>query len=177
MGRPKKNKDSSSEVKKEKTAKTTTAKTIGPYDIIKLMFTDIEGFNKLSNNMLERNAFIINRVFSIQFPGQAQYFNNTNIRTADVVKAWRLFAVKTLGFGKVPSFVYTKGSGKSVESKNKNEGITKELKESYCKHYQLTLKDYADTLEFFYDDLISDIKKYEHIISPKEQANAIQKEK
>ena len=45
--------------------KVKTPKAIGPYDIIKLMFTDLQGFDKLSNTMLERNAVMINRIFAI----------------------------------------------------------------------------------------------------------------
>ena len=122
--------------------KVKTPKAIGPYDIIKLMFTDLQGFDKLSNTMLERNAFMINRIFAIQFPAQAQCFNNSKINSADVVRSWRLFAVKTLGFGKVPGFVYTKGAKKSSELKEKvdNKFNNKQGKCGY--QYKFTLKPF-----------------------------------
>lgn len=168
MARPKKEKTVATANKEEK---LKAPKAIGPYDIIKLMFTDINGFDKLSNNILDRNAFMINRVFSIQFPQQAQCFNNTGINNADVVKSWRLFAVKTLGFGKVPGFVYTKGAGRTSEMKAK-DNITKDIKELYCKHYQISLTDFEDTLELYHDELIQDIQIFSENIK---QINAIQK--
>lgn len=157
--------------------KVKAPKAIGPYDIIKLMFTDIQGFDKLSNTMLERNAFMINRVFAIQFPAQAQCFNNSNINSADVVRSWRLFAVKTLGFGKVPNFVYTKGAKRTItETKEASDNITKDLRESYCRHYQLSLKDFNDLLSMSHDELIADVRKFEKINSVSEQAKAFSKE-
>ena len=156
--------------------KVKTPKAIGPYDIIKMMFTDLQGFDKLSNTMLERNAFMINRIFAIQFPAQAQCFNNSKINSADVVRSWRLFAVKTLGFGKVPGFVYTKGARKSSELKEKVDNIAKDLKEAYCKHYQISLRDFNDLLAMTHDELIADVNRFEKINSISEQNKMFSKE-
>lgn len=156
--------------KKETTSETKievikTPKQVGPYDIIKLMFTDIKGFDNLSKIMLERNAFMINRVFSIQFPEQAQCFNKTTTSLSDLVKMWRLFAVKALGFGKVPSFVYTKGAKQSNVIKEKENNISKEIKDAYCLHYGLSLKDFDDLLLFNHDELLKDIDLFHKITS------------
>lgn len=159
-------------VKKEKVVK---AKAIGPYDIIKMMFTDIDAFDKLSNNMLERNAFMINRVFSIQYPQQAQCFNNIHINLSDIVKSWRLFAVKSLGYGKMPGFVYTKGAKQTTDTQKNTVKIDKNLKESYCLHHNINMKDFNDILYFYQNELLDDINKYEKIISPSEQLKAFQK--
>jgi hypothetical protein len=156
--------------------KVKMPKAIGPYDIIKLMFTDLQGFDKLSNTMLERNAFMINRIFAIQFPAQAQCFNNSKINSADVVRSWRLFAVKTLGFGKVPGFVYTKGAKKSSELKEKVDNIAKDLREAYCKHYQISLRDFNDLLAMTHDELIADVERFEKINSISEQNKMFSKE-
>jgi len=153
--------------KKEETASEEAIKkpkAIGPYDIIKMMFTDSQGFDNLSKLTLERNFFMINRIMSIQFPMQAQCFNQTNIRYDQVIQAWRQFAVSKLGYGRVPSFVFTKGAKASAADKLPDE-ISKELKEEYCKHYNISKKDFSDMLEMFHDDTIKHVKRFEEIIS------------
>ena len=96
--------------KEQKTEKMVKPKAIGPYDIVKMMFTNVAEFDKLSNSILSRNFFMINRIMSIQYPLQAQCFNNLHVNNADAVKCWKNFIVSKLGYGKVPGFVFTKGA-------------------------------------------------------------------
>ena len=83
MARKKKD-ESQEEIKKPK--------AIGPFDIIKLMFTDKESFDNLSDYMLSKHFFMINRIMAIQFPLQAQCFNKLNINEAQVIRSWQFFA-------------------------------------------------------------------------------------
>lgn len=151
-------------------------KAIGPYDIITMMFTNFEEFNKLTDTILDKNFFLINRVFSIKYPLQAAMFNKTNINTAQVIKSWALFISNKEGYGKVPYFVYTKGVKKSSETTNKTKDkLDKSLICEYCKRYNITLKDFNALFSLFYDELIIDIKRYEKLISLKEQEKNISK--
>ena len=124
-------------------------KAISPFDIIKMMFTDVASFNNLSNLILSKNFFMINRIFSIIFPMQAQCFNNLDINQAEVIRAWQRFATTKLGYGRVPGFVYTKGA-KASQEQNKTDDISKEDKELYCKHYEISLKDTNSKAEKLY---------------------------
>lgn len=158
MSRKKKENTEEQEVKKPK--------TIGPFDIINMMFTKPDEFNKLSNLLLSKNFFMINRVFSIQFPLQAAVFNKLNINTADVIRCWQNFLTKQYG-NKVPFFVYTKGLKKTTELQEDIE-IPKDIKESYCKHYNLSLKDFDDLLYFDRTKVLDDIKIFTNNMNNKE---------
>lgn len=162
MARKKKD-ESQEEIKKPK--------AIGPFDIIKLMFTDKESFDNLSDYMLSKHFFMINRIMAIQFPLQAQCFNKLNINEAQVIRSWQFFATSNCGYGRVPSFVYTK-SGKSsfVDPDN----IDKDLKIAYCLHYDTTMTELNDMLYFYHDATIEHINYFkENIYSQKNNIEKI----
>lgn len=165
-----KKKDSIEDVEKIK-----TPKAIGPYDIISMMCTNFEGFNKLSDTILDKNFFLINRVFSIKYPLQGALFNKNTINTADVIKSWAMFISSKEGYGRVPYFVYTKGAKKSANTSSKTDKIDKELIKEYCKRYKINLKDFETLKSLYYDELITDVKRYEKLISIKEQEKNISK--
>lgn len=148
-----------------------------PFDIINLIFTNYNEFNKLSDIILEKNFFIINRVFSIKYPQQAHIFNKLNINKAKVIKYWAYFITSKEGYGKVPYFIYTKGAKKQNEiNKNKtNFNVDKNIICEYCKRYHINLKDFNNLKSLYQDELLEDIKKYEKLISLKEQEKNITK--
>lgn len=158
-------------MKEEETIKT---KVPGPFDIINMIFTNITEFNKLSDSLLEKNFFMINRIFAIKYPLQANLFNKTTINMGEVVRAWSTFIINKEGYGKVPYFVYTKGAKKTETSNNKTP-ISKELKTEYCKRYKLSFKDFDDLMEMFYDETVADVLRYEKLISVREQEKNIHK--
>lgn len=151
-------------------------KALSPFDIITLMFTNINEFNSLSDVILDKNFFIINRVFSIKYPMQASIFNKLGINTAQVVKAWARFITTKERYGKVPYFVYTKGAKKSKETQiKKTDNIDTETIYAYCKRYNISLKEYNDLKLIFNDEFINDVKRYEKLIDKKEQEKLISK--
>lgn len=160
----KKKEESQEEIKKPK--------AIGPFDIIKMMFTDKESFDKLSDAILAKNFFMINRVMAIQFPLQAQCFNKLNINTGQVIRAWQQFATAKCGYGSVPNFVYTK-TGKSTFVDPDN--IDKDVKLTYCLHYDTTEKEFADMLYFYHDATMEHLNYFKDNIYS--QKNSIEKQK
>ena len=154
----------------------TTNKPLSPFDIINMIFTKYDKFNELSDITLEKNFFIINRVFSIKYPLQAYMFNKKYVNMSGVIKAWASFLIAKEGYGKIPYFVYTKGAKKTNESKSKlQDNLDKSLINEYCKRYHITLKDFNNLKLLFNDELIQDIKRYEKLISLKEQEKNISK--
>lgn len=153
-----------------------TTKALSPFDIITLMFTNINEFNNLSDAILDKNFFIINRVFSIKYPMQACVFNKLGINTAHVVRAWSRFATAKEGYGRVPYFVYTKGAKKSKETVvKKTDNISTDTIYEYCKRYHISLKEYNDLKLIYNDLLITDVKRYEKLVNQKEQEKTISK--
>ena len=165
---PRKKAENNEEIKKPK--------AINPFDIIKMMFTDASAFNNLSNLILSKNFFMINRIFSIIFPIQAQCFNNLDINQAEVIRTWQRFATAKLGYGKVPGFVYTKGGSASRELSN-TDNIAKEDKEAYCSYYQISLKDFDDMLYFMHDITLEHFNNFVKINSQSEQNKIFVKSK
>lgn len=162
--------------KAENTEEIKKPKAIGPFDIIKLMFTDAPAFNNLSNLVLSKNFFMINRIMSIMFPMQSQCFNNLEINQAEVIRTWQRFATAKLGYGKVPFFVYTKGA-KASQELNNIDNISKEDKELYCAHYQISLKDFDDMLFFMHDLTLNHFNNFVKINSQSEQNKSFVKSK
>ena len=121
-------------------------------------------------------CIIINRVFSIKYPEQSQFFNKLSINKAQVIRYWGFFITKKEGYGKVPYFVYTKGAKKTEEKKD-TYNISKELKTEYCKRYKLSLRDYDDLYLLYKDEFINDVLKYEKLTSIKEQEKNFIKQK
>ena len=152
-------------------------KQLSPFDIIGYMFQRNNKFDELSNFMLERNFFMINRTCAIMYPLHAQYFNKLGINGANVIKAWRMFLLKQHGYGRTPGFVYTKGS-KQTSAKALKESplkdFPKELQLQYCIHYDLSLRDFNDMLMFFPNYLIQHLTEFKKIINLE---NTIEKSK
>lgn len=152
------------------------ANTPSPFDIIGMMFKTNGEFESLSDNLLERNFFIINRSFSIKYPLQGSIFNKMGINTAAVIKAWRNFLITKEGVGRVPYFVYSKGAKKSKETEvKKTDNIKEDTILEYCKRYHITLKDYNNLKLLYNNELINDVKRYEKLIDKKEQEKTISK--
>ena len=87
-----------------------------------------------------------------------------------------MFCSSKEGYGKVPYFVYTRGAKKtSASTLNVKDKIDKELICEYCKRYKITLKDFNALRSMFNDELIADVKRYEKLISLKEQEKNISK--
>ncbi len=128
------------------------------FDIIKLLYTDSNEFNKLADIALSRNSFMINRFIGIKHPLQAQAFNMSKTNMIDVIKFWNSY----LGNQKyVPSYIYTKGANKSNENKLKNRNaISNEELHTFCMHNNVNAKDVKVALELFNEDMINEIKDF-----------------
>lgn len=139
-----------------------------------MMFQNSESFDKLTDAILDKNFFIINRACSIKYPLQGSLFNNININKAQVIKSWRNFLVSKEGYGRVPYFVYSKGAKKTTETiKKKTDNLDKSEIQEYCKRYKISLKDFNSLKTFYNDELIEDVKRYSKLMSVKEQEKLI----
>ncbi len=82
------------------------------FDLVKIMFSDPNKYQKLSANDRGRNFFMIQRFMSIKFPTTAQQLNRNGINPIAVVDLWQLVASR---FSKVPGWIYTKTKKVTVE--------------------------------------------------------------
>lgn len=160
---------------KEKIEKIAKPKAIGPYDIIGMIFTDIAKFNTLSKSILAKNYFMVNRVFAIQYPLQAQCFNNQSVDPALVIRSWASFANRNLPYGRIPSFVFTKGSKKAADAETIKNICTKEEREAYCEYFNISFRDFDDMNEFVPTNLEEHIRYYFDNIDPTKQISKSKK--
>lgn len=149
-------------------------KNLTLWDLFKIIFTDKERLSKVSDITLKRNYFMVNRTFAIKFPLQAAYFSLTGINEAEVVREWQNFIIQKNMFGRVPQWVYTKGSKKSSEKKESKKEFPNSLLIEYSLHYRIGMKDIKDALEFYHDDMVKELKRFETLMKAK---NSIEKEK
>ena len=128
------------------------------FDVIKLLYTDSNEFNKLADITLSRNSFMINRFVGIKYPLQAQAFNASKVNMIDVIKFWNSY----LGNQKyVPSYIYTKGANKSNENKTKKYNvISNEDLHTFCVYNNVNIKDVKNALELFNEEMINEIKEF-----------------
>lgn len=133
------------------------------FDVSKKMFTDINEFNKLSDNVLNRNFFMMNRSIAIKYPEKAQAFNITSINGADVMKFWSNY-IGNIGY--VPGFMYTKGSKASQRDKAiKMKMPSNKIIKDFCLHYNINKKDVLSAIKLYNNDMISEIMEYEKMIN------------
>lgn len=141
----------------------TNSKEIGLFDIIKWVFTDAETIMNMSDVLLKRHSFMVNRFMSIQYPQQAYIFHSSGVSGANIVKAWSCFFLRQrLRYS--PKWVYTKGAKRSKEEiDNKSEFKEKEIKEM-CMFNKVNYNDYKANLQFFPDKVKSDLKQYKDLL-------------
>lgn len=156
----------------EPTPELIKTKRLTHFDIFDYMFTDIEKFQNLTDYVFEQNFFMLNRTISIKYPRQAQFFNKLGINAAAATKFWQYFLNAKEGYGRKPQFLFTKGAKKSSDeqAKTRSDKFDKKLIEEYCRHYHLSLKDFKDMLQFFNEETVEDVLRFEKIHSKSEQA-------
>lgn len=135
-----------------------------------MMFRNTGEFEQLSKFTLERNLFMINRTCAIAYPLQAQWFNRLGISGSDVIRSWRDFLLRQHGYGRTPSFFYTRGS-KSTQDKAMAESPLKDFNKddilAYCAHYQISQRDFNDLLYFNPEILVRHMRQFCNITTGK----------
>lgn len=133
------------------------------FSVSKKLFTNREEFDKLSDNALNRNSFMMNRSIAIKYPDKAQAFNILKINGADVMKFWADYLG---GQYRVPGFMYTKGVKSSQASiAKKTKMPSKTLIKDFCLHYNLNRKDVMTAIKMFNVDMINEIFEFEKLIN------------
>lgn len=140
------------------------------FEILNSLFTDKEYINNLTPQAMKQYAFMINRRIAIQYPLQAQVFNNNKIYSPDVVKFWSDF----LYTGKrPPKWIYTAGAAKSQAKKNEKSKVTSTMIKEYSLKHNISQKEVNTALRFFTEDIVNEMLEYEEI---KKQLNAYEKD-
>ena len=120
------------------------------FDIVKTIFKSEKDWANISRNDKTKNFFMINRIMSIQFPMQANQFNNTKISPRPVVDWWH----NTLSrhYTKMPSWIFTK-TKKSAQKKVSAVSVEAdpEVEKFIREKYSASKRELSELKKFFPD--------------------------
>ena len=118
---------------------TKSKKSMTPFSVLGLAFTDYEAFRRIPDDILSGFYFIINNQMSVQFPMQADCFNLNKISEAQVVRYWGDF-LRTR-FNSLPKFIFTKGKQKMEEEKKEVNKFTDKVLMDYAVFKDCSIKE------------------------------------
>lgn len=139
------------------------------FDTLSALFNNKEYIANLTNESIRQNIFMINRRLAIQYPLQAQVFNNSKVNPIDVLKFWSDFLYTGR---RPPGWIYTAGAAKSQAKKNEKSKITSAMIKDYSLKHNISQKDVLTLVRFFSEELLAEITEYEEL---KKQINSYEK--
>lgn len=130
------------------------------FDLLNALFTDKNYIQNLTYETCKQNMFMVNRRLAIQYPLQAQVFNNSHINPKDTIKFWSNF----LYTGRyAPRWIYTAGAAKSKATTEAKKVVTDAMVKRFCNYYKYSMKDVYDALKFFPEQMTAEILDFEQI--------------
>lgn len=133
------------------------------FDLIKKIFDRGSRWEDIKPYDKAKNFFMINRFMSINFPMQANMFNNRNIVTSSAVDSWR--DVMNRLFTKPPSWMYTKTKKKASPGSKKHP--EKATVHEWMRLNGLSKKDFDSMDELMHDELMKEILSFEKMLKEK----------
>ena len=139
------------------------------FDTLNALFSNKEYIANLSNESIKQNIFMINRRIAIQYPLQAQVFNNNKVNPIDVLKFWSDFLYTGR---RPPGWIYTAGAAKSQAKKAEKAKVSPAMVKDYSLRNNISQKEVLSCLRFFPEELLEEITEYEEL---KKQINSYEK--
>lgn len=134
----------------------------GLFDIIKIIFTNPVEYNNISRGEKQKNYFLLNRRFAINFPLQANALQHLKINHGAVIDFWQVFLRKQYKY--VPNWMYISGVKKTQEVKETKTNINSSLIKEYAKFMKMDIKRIYDAIELFPNDMLKEIKDFEKMM-------------
>lgn len=131
------------------------------FEFIDMMFKPTE-FKKESLHERAKHFFMVNRFCSIKYPVQAAYFNHIKINPGQVVSFWQ--EMLSRAYSKTPGWMYVK-TKKEKEKKKAEQPITDEIMKIYCEKFQMSERDFNDSITLLGDSFIKEVKMFENMIN------------
>lgn len=132
------------------------------FDYTKLMFTANEKqWQEVKSPDKNRNFFMMNRFLSIKYPMQVSVLSHFRINSAAVADYWHSTLKKL--YSSQPNWIYAKTKKKAVEDKKKNLPSEAMVK-WYCSKHEMSRSEYEDSIKFFGDDFLGEIRDLEKIL-------------
>ena len=120
-------------------------------EIVNCIFTNKEKYLEITDKDKEDSFYMINKKFSLKYPGTAQYLNNKHIEKATAVDIW---FNKFKNVYEIPYWYWSKSPFKKEKLK-KLSGPDRKL---LITDFELSEKDFDFILENFPDDVDFELK-------------------
>jgi len=131
------------------------------FEFIDTMFKPAE-FKKIPMHERAKHFFMVSRFASIKFPVQAAYFNHLKIHPGQVVSFWQ--EMWSRSYSRTPGWMYVK-TKKAKEKKKAEQPISDEIIKIYCDKFQMSRRQFNDSLEILGDQFITEVKQFEQMIT------------
>jgi len=117
------------------------------FDVVKAVFGPSKAWESVGKADKVRNFFMVNRFMAIQFPVQANEFNNTRIVPEHVLNWWH--SALSPKFGKAPKWIFTSVSKKD-SSKSTKKVQNFDLVEDFVRlKFELGKRDLLELKQFY----------------------------
>ena len=133
------------------------------FEFTKIIFEKPEEWQEITTGDKKKWFFLLNRIFAIQFPLQANALQHLKINQSGVVDFWQKFMRQQ--YNRTPNWMYTKGIKKTKQEKEKKINISEKIIDEYCKKMIIDKKSVYDALDFFQKKMIKELKQFEKIIN------------
>jgi len=132
------------------------------FDYMKILFTGNEKQWKEVNSVdKNRNFFMANRFLSIKYPIQVHILSHIKINSSAVANHWH--DTLTRLYKTQPNWIFAKMKKKTVEDKKKNLPSETMIK-WYCSHYEMSRKDYDQSIKTFGEAFLDEIRALEKVL-------------
>ena len=135
------------------------------FELTKIIF-ETKNWKDVTKYDKKKYFFIINRMFSCNFPMQAHVLQHKDINPESVMDFFFFFLSSK--YDKTPFWMYVKGTKKQKEAKEKLTIKTETIKE-YCKFFNVERKTIMDAIDIFGDKMLNELKTFEKNILKNDQ--------
>jgi len=133
------------------------------FDLTKQLFDRSSKWENVKPYEKSKNFFMVNRFMSINFPMQANLFNNRHITPSSAVDSWR--DVLNRLFTKPPSWMYTKT--KKFPSPGGKKQPDKETVQEWMKINKASKRDLESLMALIDEETMKEIGGFEKMLKEK----------
>ena len=137
----------------------TARNGIGPFDILKSLFSSKNVSELYTSEMFKQSFFIINRTIAIKYPMQANAFNLLKVNPIDTIKFWNTYLYNGSG---PQSWIYTRGTKKASEEKASTDSVSNSTIHEYSRIFHIKECDIRTAMSFYPEETIIELKKFEN---------------
>lgn len=132
---------------------------MNPFDLIKILIEDPQGYKEVSIIDKRKNFFMINRRLAIGHPLQANALNGLRINQEAAIDVWQKYM--STKYSKSPGWMYISGVKKAKEAKEKKINVSSATIQEYAKLHDYDIKTVKDALLLFPEEMSKELQTFE----------------